>query len=80
MTTVNIVAAAIVIFGVVYNSARFALAEQARELASMRLLGCSRLDVSYILLGELGLLTLATVPISCGLGYGLRLPADRGRC
>lgn len=35
MTTVNIVAAAIVIFGVVYNSARFALAEQARELASM---------------------------------------------
>lgn len=70
MTMVNIVVAAIIIFGVVYNSARISLAERARELASMRLLGYSRLDVSYILLGELGLLTLAAIPIGCGLGYG----------
>ena len=37
----------------------------------MRLLGYSRLDVSYILLGELGILTLAAIPVGCSLGYGL---------
>lgn len=70
MTLVNIVVAAIIIFGVVYNSARISLAERARELASMRLLGYSRFDVSYILLGELGILTLAAIPVGCSLGYG----------
>lgn len=63
--------AAILIFGVVYNNARISLAERARELASMRLLGFSRLEVSYILLGELTLLTLAATP----LGWELALPS-----
>jgi len=70
LTLANIVVAAIIIFGVVYNSARISLAERARELASLRLLGYSQLDVAYILLGELGLLALAALPIGCALGYG----------
>ncbi len=54
---------AAITFGIVYNSARIAFAERARELASLRVLGFTRGEVSYILLGELGLLTLlALVP------------------
>jgi putative ABC transport system permease protein len=78
LTMVNVVVAAIIIFGVVYNSARISLAERARELASMRLLGYSRLDVAYILLGELGFLTLAAIPIGCGLGYGFAYMLTEG--
>ncbi|MEM7022984.1 MAG: ABC transporter permease [Pseudomonadota bacterium] len=56
-------------FGVVYNSARIALSERARELASLRVLGFTRREVSYILLGELLLLTLVALPTGCILGY-----------
>lgn len=56
--------------GVVYNSARIALAERSRELASLRVLGFTRGEVSYILLGELGLLTALALPLGCALGYG----------
>lgn len=38
--------------GVVYNSARLALAERARELASLRVLGFTRSEVGRMLLGE----------------------------
>jgi putative ABC transport system permease protein len=51
----------IIAFGVVYNSARIALSERGRELASLRVLGFTRGEIAYILLGELGLLTLAVV-------------------
>jgi putative ABC transport system permease protein len=49
-------------FGVVYNSARIALTERARELATLRVLGFSRSEIGYILLGELALLTAAAIP------------------
>ncbi len=55
-------------FGVVYNSARIALSEQGRELASLRVLGFTRGEVAYILLGELALLTLLAIPVGFGLG------------
>jgi putative ABC transport system permease protein len=55
--------AGVIAFGVVYNSARISLAERSRELASLRVLGYTRGEISYILLGELGLLTLAAVPV-----------------
>lgn len=48
-------------FGVVYNSARIALSERGRELASLRVLGFTKGEVAYILLGELGLLTLISI-------------------
>ncbi len=58
-------------FGVVYNSARISLSERGRELASLRVLGFTRFEVAYILLGELLLLTLLALPVGCLLGYGL---------
>jgi putative ABC transport system permease protein len=58
-------------FGVVYNSARIALSERGRELASLRVLGFTRGEIAYILLGELALLTLAAVPVGLLVGTGL---------
>ena len=58
-------------FGVVYNSARIALSERSRELASLRVLGFTRGEVAYILLGEIGLLTLLAIPLGFLFGYGL---------
>ncbi len=56
-------------FGVVYNSARIALAERSRELSSLRVLGYTRGEISYILLGELGLLALVAIPLGFMIGY-----------
>ena len=60
-----------VAFGVVYNSARIALSERSRELASLRVLGFTRGEISYILLGELGLLTLAAIPLGFLVAQGI---------
>ena len=57
-------------FGVVYNSARISLSERARELASLRVLGFTKGEVSFIMLGELVILTLAALPVGALLGYG----------
>ncbi len=61
----------VIAFGVVYNNARIALAERSRELASLRVLGFTRGEVGYLLIGELMLLTLLAVPIGLVIGYGL---------
>jgi len=58
-------------FGVSYNSARIALFERGRELATLRVLGVSRGEISYILLAEVGLLIVAALPFGCLLGWGL---------
>lgn len=58
-------------FGVVYNSVRIAFSERSRELSSLRVLGYTRGEISYILLGELGLLTLAAIPAGLLIGRGL---------
>lgn len=58
-------------FGVVYNSARISLSERGRELASLRVLGFTRGEIAYILLGELALLTLAAIPVGFVVGIGL---------
>lgn len=71
MTYFYVLIAGIIIFGAVYNSARISLAERSRELAGMRLLGYTRSEVSYVLLGELAILTLAALPVGSGLGYAL---------
>ena len=46
--------ASVIAFGVVYNSVRISLSERSRELATLRVIGFTRGEVSYILLGELG--------------------------
>jgi len=68
---INTLLAATITFGVVYNSARISLSERSRELASLRVLGFTRAEVGYILLGELGLLTLLAIPLGFVLGRGL---------
>lgn len=63
--------AAAIGFGVVYNSARIGLSERGRELASLRVLGFTRGEIAYILLGELALLTLAAIPVGFVVGIAL---------
>jgi putative ABC transport system permease protein len=58
---------------VVYNSARIALTERSRELATLRVLGFTRREIAYILLGELALLTAAAIPVGFLIGIGLML-------
>jgi putative ABC transport system permease protein len=60
---VSAVLGGFIAFGVVYNSARIALSERDRELASLRVLGFTHPEVAYILLGELGLATLLALPL-----------------
>ena len=60
--------AAMIAMGVVYNSVRISFAERARELASLRVLGFSRGEVSYLLLGEIAFLTLCALPLGALLG------------
>jgi putative ABC transport system permease protein len=57
--------------GVVYNAARISLSERSRDLASLRVLGFSRGEIALILLGELGMVTLAAIPIGIACGSGL---------
>ena len=62
-------------FGVTYNAARIALSERGRELATLRVLGFTRAEISYILLGETGVLALVALPLGVAFGYLLATPA-----
>lgn len=63
--------AAVIAVGVVYNNARIALAERTWELASLRVLGFTRGEVSAILLGELALGIAIALPLGMLLGWSL---------
>jgi len=69
--------AGLIAIGVVYNSVRISFSERQRELASLRVLGFSRREVSYILLGEIAFLTLLALPIGALLGTGLAWSLSR---
>jgi putative ABC transport system permease protein len=71
MNVITVVFSCIIAFGVVYNSARIALSERSRELATLRIIGFSRPQVAMVLLGEQALLTLVAIPIGFVMGYGL---------
>jgi putative ABC transport system permease protein len=58
-------------FGVTYNAARISLSERGRELATLRVLGFTRAEISYILLGEVALLTFIALPLGCLAGFAL---------
>jgi putative ABC transport system permease protein len=70
-TLIVSVLAGTIAFGVVYNSARIILSERSRELASLRVLGYTRAEISYILLGELGMLTISAIPLGFLIGRGI---------
>ena len=71
--TLYFVLATIVAFGVVYNSARIALSERSRELATLRVVGFSLREVRRVLVGELAILVLAALPAGLLFGRGLAL-------
>jgi putative ABC transport system permease protein len=67
---IYLVFATVVAFGVVYNNARISLAERARELATLRVIGFSRREVGTVLVTELVILALIAVPLGLLLGTG----------
>jgi putative ABC transport system permease protein len=67
------VLATIVAFGVVYNSARIALSERSRELATLRVVGFSLREVRAVLVGELMMLVLLALPAGLLFGRSLAL-------
>jgi putative ABC transport system permease protein len=68
---INLIFAGVIAFGVVYNAARVSLSERSHELASLRVLGFTRAEISLILMEELALLTLLALPVGTVFGYWL---------
>jgi len=68
MMAILLLLAGSITFALVYNNARIAFAERARELATLRVLGFSRGQVGWVLIGEIALLTLLALPVGWALG------------
>lgn len=68
-TFINALLGTVVAFGVVYNILRISLSERSRELASLRVLGYTRFEVAYILLGEMVVIVLTGTPLGFAIGY-----------
>jgi putative ABC transport system permease protein len=68
MTLILTLSAAAIAIGVVYNNARIALSARSRDLASLRVLGFSRAEISRVLIGGLAVEVLLAVPIGLWLG------------
>ncbi len=71
ISTILTLFAAVIAVGVVYNNARIALAERTWELASLRVLGFTRAEVSGLLLGEMAIGIAIALPLGMLMGYGL---------
>lgn len=71
LTTLYLSMAVVVAFGVIYNNARISLAERARELATLRVIGLTQREVGAVIVIELTLLALAAVPCGLLLGTGI---------
>lgn len=71
LSTLYLSMAVIVAFGVIYNNARISLAESARELATLRVVGMTQREVSSVIVTELTILTLLAVPLGLVLGTGI---------
>jgi putative ABC transport system permease protein len=71
MSTVMTLFASVIAVGVVYNNARIALAERTWELASLRVLGMTRGEVSALLLGEQAIGIAVALPVGMALGWAL---------
>jgi putative ABC transport system permease protein len=65
------VIAFVITFGIVYNAARIAYAERSRDLASLRVIGFTKGEAAYVLLGELAIVTLVALPLGSVMGYYL---------
>jgi len=69
MRMINLMFSIIIALGVVYNGARISLSERSRELATLRVIGFTRREISTILLGEIGTITLLGIPFGLVMGY-----------
>jgi len=69
MTLILTLSAAAIAIGVVYNNARIALSLRGRDLASLRVLGFTRVEISTILLGELAAQVVLGIPLGFVLGH-----------
>lgn len=61
----------VITFGIIYNAARIAFAERARDLASLRVIGFTRAETAFVLLGELAVVVLAALPVGALLGRAM---------
>src|SRR6185436_18802530 len=68
MSLILTLSAAAIAIGIVYNNARIALSLRSRDLATLRVLGYTRVEISSMLLGELGVQVLAGIPLGLWLG------------
>ncbi len=68
--TIYLTFAVIVAFGVIYNNARISLAERARELATLRVIGMTQGEVAAVIVFELGVLAAIALPAGLLLGTG----------
>ena len=73
MRMINIIFASVIAIGVVYSSARISFSERGRDLATLRVIGLTKGEVSGILLGELAVLTIIAIPLGHFIGYMLCL-------
>lgn len=71
MVAIYTVIGVLIAVGVVYNAARIQLSERRHELATLRVLGFTRAEVAFVLVGEMMLLTLLAIPVGWLAGYGL---------
>jgi putative ABC transport system permease protein len=70
--------AGVITFGIVYNAARIAFAERERDLASLRVIGFSKSETAFVLLGELAVVTLIALPLGAAIGYFLSIMISAG--
>ncbi|MGR3587559.1 MAG: ABC transporter permease [Paracoccaceae bacterium] len=73
MVSIYTLIGVLIAIGMVYNAARIQLSERSYELASLRILGFSRGEVGYVLVGEMMLLTALAIPLGWVMGYWLAL-------
>jgi len=66
-----VIFASVIAIGMIYNGARVALSERSRELATLRILGLTRKEITFVLLAEQAIITMVALPIGFAAGYGL---------
>ncbi|MFN5377510.1 MAG: FtsX-like permease family protein [Ignavibacteria bacterium] len=63
-----LVLACLVSVGVLYNNARILIAERSAELASLRIQGFTVAEITKLVLGEQGVITVVALPLGLVLG------------
>lgn len=78
VNSVYAVIAVLITVGVAYNAARIQMSERARELASLRIMGFTRAEVSFVLVGETMLIALIAQPLGWVMGRWIAQALSRG--